>query len=205
MKNTINATEVRKNWGQFNDDVIRSGPRFVKRNRDEWAALNANHLKIILNPFYFEAEIYTEDDGTTTISLKDFDLAENAETEELAMESLTEEVIEYAEEYHKNFEMYYNSPNRRRHFPYVVKVLSQDNKENVKELIKYRYAKENTDDFSEEILSDLIQEGYEDLEMLEEFKRRKKLIRSSVNRLIEEAQNQKSYESMDEMFDDKDN
>lgn len=31
----LNATDVRKNWSQFNDDVVRVGPQFVKRNRDK--------------------------------------------------------------------------------------------------------------------------------------------------------------------------
>lgn len=137
MQKILQATELRKNWSQFNDDVIRSGPRFVKRNRDEWAALNADHLKTILSHFDFEAEIYTEEDGSVTISLKDFDLAENAETEELALGFLTEELIEY----HENFEMYYNSPNRQPHFQYILKVLTQDTKESVRELITYQDGK----------------------------------------------------------------
>lgn len=47
--------------------------------------------------------------------------------------------------------------------------------------------KDHSDDYSEEILSDLLQEGYDKSEILEEFKRRKKKIRPSINRLIEET------------------
>lgn len=64
--------------------------------------------------------------------------------------------------------------------------------------------KGHSDDFSEEILSDLIQEGYDKSEILQEFKKRKKLIRPSINRLVEETLEEKSYTSLDEMLDDTD-
>ena len=62
--------------------------------------------------------------------------------------------------------------------------------------------KDHSDDYSEEILSGLPQEGYDKSEILEEFKRRKKKIRPSINRLIEETLEKKSYASLDEMLDD---
>ncbi|WP_082103647.1 hypothetical protein [Salinicoccus halodurans] len=34
--------------------------------------------------------------------------------------------------------MYFNSPNRQPHFPYILKILSRDSKEGVKSLIRYR-------------------------------------------------------------------
>lgn len=138
MQKTLNATDVRKDWSRFNDDVIRSGPRFVKRNRDEWAALNTEHLESILESFSLEVELYTEDDESITASLSGFDLVENGETESEALDLLTEELIDYAEEYQNDFNMYFNSPNRRSHFPYILKVLSQDSKEGVKSLIRCR-------------------------------------------------------------------
>lgn len=141
MQKTLNATDVRKEWSRFNDEVIRYGPRFVKRNRDEWAALNTDHLDSILEAFDFEAELYTENDGSVTASLSGLDLVENGQTKSEALDFLTEELMDYAEEYQGNFNMYFNSPNRRSHFPYILKVLSQDTKEGVKSLIQCRPGK----------------------------------------------------------------
>ncbi|WP_031545353.1 hypothetical protein [Salinicoccus luteus] len=141
MQKTLKATEVRKQWSRFNDEVIRSGPRFVRRNRDEWAALNIGHLETILENFILEVELFIEEDNSVTASFADFDLVENGGTEEEALDFLTDELIEYAEEYQNNFNMYFNSPNRRPHFPYVLKVLSQDTKEEVKSLIRCRAGK----------------------------------------------------------------
>lgn len=136
MQGTLNATDVRRHWGQFNDDIVREGPRFVKRNRDEWAALSSEHLKVVLSTFSFEAEIVQEEDGSFTATLKGFDLVENGDTQEEALELLVEELIEYANEYQDNFKFYFQSPNRRNHFPYIMNVLVQDDTEGVKSLIR---------------------------------------------------------------------
>lgn len=136
MQGTLNATDVRRHWGQFNDDIVREGPRFVKRNRDSWAALSSEHLKAAFATFTFEAELLYEEDGSVTASLKGFDLVENGETEEEAIDLLTEELIEYANEYQDNFKTYFGSPNRHDQFPFIMNVLSQDDSEGVKSLIR---------------------------------------------------------------------
>src|SRR5690625_2501245 len=136
MQSVMNATDVRKNWGQFNDDVIRKGPQFVKRNRDEWAALSSEHLKAAFTNFRFHPTFHTEDDGTCTITIDEIDLVENGDTKEKALELMTEEIIEYANEYQENFNQYYHSPNRLPHFPYVLNVLAQEKKSDVRSLIE---------------------------------------------------------------------
>lgn len=136
MQGTLNATDVRRHWGQFNDDVVREGPRFVKRNRDEWVALSSEHLKAAFATFTFEAELFHEEDGTVTATLKNFDLVENGENEDEAIDLLAEELVEYAHEYQNNFKTYFQAPNRHDHFPYIMNVLAQDDTEGVKSLIR---------------------------------------------------------------------
>ena len=138
MPITLNATDVRNNWSQFNDDVIRNGPRFVKRNRDTWAAISFEHIKEIFSIFTLEAEFIHEEDGTVTATLKGFDFVENGENQKEALDLLIDELVDYAFEYQKNFNLYFNSPNRHAHFPYVMNVLSQDDKEGIKALIQCR-------------------------------------------------------------------
>lgn len=57
-------------------------------------------------------------------------------------------------------------------------------------------------DFSEEILADLIDEGYEGKELLEKFKVRKNLLEFAVEKMVEDTLNQKTYHSFEEMLDD---
>ena len=135
MLSTLSATDVRKNWGQFNDDVIRMGPRFVKRNRDEWAALSTEHLKAAFESFRFKANFIQEEDETVTVTLEGFDLAENSETQEEALDLITDSLMDYAEDYMNQFTIYFNSPNLKNHFPYLMNVMAQKDSDGVKELI----------------------------------------------------------------------
>ncbi|KIY20901.1 hypothetical protein [Mesobacillus subterraneus] len=58
----------------------------------------------------------------------------------LNFEQMTEDaalqLIEYAQDYYKDFPKYYNSPNRKGHLPYILHVLAQENLEGVKALIR---------------------------------------------------------------------
>ena len=132
---TINATDARKKWGQFNDDVVRKGPRFVKRSRDTWAALSVEHLEAALASITFKAILHHEEDSTVTATLDGFDIVENGDTKEEAIDLLADELMEYANEYQDNFNLYFHSPNRRDHFPYIMHVLAQEDIEEVKRLI----------------------------------------------------------------------
>lgn len=134
VKKTLNATDVRKHWEQFNDDIIKDGPRFVKSNRDTWAALSSDHLKVAFSHFSFAINYLQEEDGTVTATLDDFGLVENGDNKEV-LDLIVDELIEYANEYYENFNLYFNSSNRRDHFPYIMNVLAQDNNDDVKGLI----------------------------------------------------------------------
>lgn len=135
MQATRNATDVRNNWGQFNDDVVRKGPQFVKRNRDHWAALSKEQLHAAFSSFRFTANVLEEDDGSVTLSIPDLGIVAWGGTQNEGLEELSDFLIDYAEEYVKEFELYSKSPNRRDHFPYIMNVLIQDNIEEVKDLI----------------------------------------------------------------------
>lgn len=137
MHTTLSATDVRKNWSQFNDDIIREGPRFVRRNRDEWAALSSDHLKVAFDHLQISATNYQEEDGTFTMSLNDMDIAENADTVEGVLDLIADSLIDYAQEYMDSFSQYFNSPNRKIHLPFVLKVIAQPDYETVKSLIRY--------------------------------------------------------------------
>ena len=131
----LNATDVRKNWGQFNDDVVREGPKFVKRNRDKWAALSSEHLKVAFSDYTFTIRYLQEEDGTITASLDKFDIVENGDTEKEVLDLVVDELIEYANEYQSHFNLYFDSPNRRDQFPYIMNVLAQDSNDDVKGLV----------------------------------------------------------------------
>ena len=72
----------------------------------------------------FRVTVCTEDDGTVTLSMDDMDLVINAPSKEAASEALCRDMVEYAEEYRKEFVVYSAAPNRAAHTPLVEEILA---------------------------------------------------------------------------------
>ena len=135
MQEVINATDVRKEWGSFIDNVVRFKPAVVKRNRDYLAAISLEHFELVLTHYRFTLEYEKEADGSFSGSLKELDLLANADSLEALKTEIIEELVEYAHEYMNEFEKYFNAPNRKHHFPYVMRVVIQKDKEVIRGLI----------------------------------------------------------------------
>lgn len=138
MKMVLKASDVRKEWSKFIDEVKWVKPALVKRNRDIIAVLSFDLLEFILREYKLTVEINQEEDGSYTGILNEMDLMANAiDMESLELE-LARELLEYSEEYMNEFVLYYNSPNRKNHFPYVYRViLASDDIEKVKKLFSF--------------------------------------------------------------------
>lgn len=126
---TVNATEVRKHWSTSLDTVSRTKPLFVKRTRDTFMLSDLKTLQNILSAYEFNAHIFTEDDGSYTISLEELDLLENAETKEDAIAAMKLTIYEYATDFYNEFDLWSSAPNRKSHVPYVLKALLCNNPE----------------------------------------------------------------------------
>ncbi len=137
----INATDVRKDWGRFIDSVVRNKPKFIKRSRDYIFAASTDMLNEMLKEYTLTATVYEEENGTITAELEEIDIAANGSTEEEALDILTSDLQEYAEEYYNEFEYWYNAPNRKAHLPYVLKVLLQEETKDILSMIKCQAGK----------------------------------------------------------------
>jgi len=127
-KKTIfaSATDVRKDWSRFFDKAVREKPVFIKRIRDHAVLVDLQFLSLLLEPYTFSCEKYTEEDGSVTLSSDVLDLVENAPTEEEAVTAMAKGVLEYAEDFYENYDDWSSAPNRKRHVPYVFKALVLD-------------------------------------------------------------------------------
>ena len=137
----INATDVRKDWGRFIDSVVRNKPKFIKRSRDYIFAASIDMLNEMLKEYTLTATVYEEENGTITAELEEIDIAANGSTEEEALDILTSDLQEYAEEYYNEFEYWYSAPNRKAHLPYVLKVLLQEETKDILSMIKCQAGK----------------------------------------------------------------
>ena len=120
---TINATQVRKSWSEVVDSVVREKPAFIKRTRDCMMLSEVGLIEKMLELYVFNAELFTEDDGSVTISLNEIDLVENGLNQRDAINKLAFGILEYAQDYYNDFTYWYSAPNRKAHLPYVMKAL----------------------------------------------------------------------------------
>lgn len=145
MNQPLNATDVRKHWSEFIDSVVRHKPAQVKRNRDILTVLSMDQLEALLESLKIKICIVQEKDGSFTGTIDNLDLAANESSIEQLKQTLLQDLVEYASEYMENFDMYFKSPNRKAHFPYVYKVNTLvDSTEQLKEEVEiYQGVKNN--------------------------------------------------------------
>ena len=138
MINTINSTDVRRDWSNVIDSVIRVRPAFIKRTRDELFLTNIDVLLSLLEAYEFIAAKYVEEDGSVTLSLDAIDLVENAKTESEAILRLSISILEYANDYYHDFS-YWSRGNRASHIPYVLKAIILRDPQKIGESIVCRH------------------------------------------------------------------
>lgn len=138
---TMNATEVRKNWSEVSDTVIRTRPQFIKRTRDYMLLSNLEFLENLLSAYTFTADKFIEEDGSVTLSLRELDLVENASTLKEVKNQLAQSILEYATEFYDEFALFSSAPNRKSHIPYVFKALIIDDIQKIEECIQCQAGK----------------------------------------------------------------
>lgn len=132
---TLSASEVRSNFSEFIDTVVRKNPVAFSRRRDNLIALSQEQLDALLNNCQFNVRFFNEEDRSITASLEEIDLIANSNSREEVLLELAEQLQNYAEDYFHDFQLFYGSPNRRHHFPYVLRVAIQDNIEGIRSLL----------------------------------------------------------------------
>lgn len=127
MQTILNATDVRANFGGFIDTIVREKPQAIKRNRDVIMAFSKQQLRELLSIYELTFEYEQDEDGRYAGSIEQIeDIVADGETLEELRDELARHLVEYSLEYDNNYAQYYNTPNRRKHAPYVLRVLLED-------------------------------------------------------------------------------
>lgn len=132
---TINATDARRDWSAVMETVVREKPQFIKRTRDYMVLADVKLMESLLAAYRFTAEKFAEDDGSVTLSLCEIDLVENGKTESEARHFMGKAILDYAEDYYKDYKVWSIAPNRKDHIPYVLKALILDDPCKIGEMI----------------------------------------------------------------------
>ena len=136
LMHPLQATQVRANLGEFIDTVVREKPMAVKRNRDVIVAASIGHWRLLLSSYQLTIDLEQDEDGrfAGTIEEIPFIVADGQTIEELRME-LARKLMEYAEQYEDEHHRYFNAPNTRSNFPFVLRVLLEDDIKSVAGLL----------------------------------------------------------------------
>ncbi len=129
----VNATDMRKDFGGYIDKIIRTKPIFVKRSRDYFMGISLEMAKELVEDVIFHIDEYIEADGTITLSLEGFDLVVNGESKKEAINSLIQDLREYALEYYQDIEFWSSDINRRKQIKSILKVLLIEDDNELKE------------------------------------------------------------------------
>lgn len=131
---SVNATDVRKNWSTYLDNV-RNKPVFIKRTHDFSALMDIKSLKLALSYVPITYSKVTDKDGSIVISSNDMDIISTGKNAKEALSNFTNDLIEYAQEFYDEFEFWSSAPNRAKHIPMILKILTADNSQEVEDML----------------------------------------------------------------------
>ncbi|MGI6450583.1 MAG: exoribonuclease R [Desulfitobacteriia bacterium] len=137
MLSELQFTEARNQFSTLYDSVFNSfNPAIVKRKQTEQVAmLRVDLLKMVLEDYKLNPEVIQEDDGSITLALDSLDIYANNSTLDLAIKDLIEELKIYAQDYLDRSQLFFHAPNRKPHFPYILRILLCDNDEEIRTLL----------------------------------------------------------------------
>lgn len=137
MLTEIKFTEARNQLSSLYDSVFNTyTPAIIKRKQsEEVAVMRVDLLKGLLSNYNFDLAALSESDGSITLSLDCVELYANADNLEQAMSELVDDLKSYATEFIERSQLFFNAPNRREHFPYLLRVLLCENDTEIRRLL----------------------------------------------------------------------
>lgn len=134
----LNITDARKKLSNLFDQVYNAyQPIIIKRKQTEnILVLRADLQKALLSQFSLKPKILYEEDGSITLSLDSLDIYVNGENLNDAVDQLINELKIYAQDYVQRSQLFLNAPNRRSHFPYILRILLTENDQELRYLLE---------------------------------------------------------------------
>jgi len=131
-------SEARREFSAIYDSIYNAlKPAVIRRGRgEEILLLRKDIFRTVLEMFPLKAELLEEEDGSVTLALDRLDIAVNAPSLQQAVEEIVQELKIYARDYLDRAQLFLNAPNRRPHFPYVLRIALCDSDEEIKALIE---------------------------------------------------------------------
>jgi PHD/YefM family antitoxin component YafN of YafNO toxin-antitoxin module len=128
MLSELQFTEARNQFSSLFDSVFNSfNPTIVKRKQtEEVAMLRLDLLKMVLENYKLNPEVIEENDGSVTLALDCLEIYANNSTFDLAVKDLLDDLKIYARDFMERSQLFLHAPNRKCHFPYILRILLCD-------------------------------------------------------------------------------
>lgn len=139
MLDELQFTEARKDLSTLYNEVFNNyKPMIIRRKQaEEVLVLRTDLQKMLLSNYTIKPEILHEDDGSVTLALDQLEMYANGKTIEEATKELVEDLKNYAQDYINRSQLFLNAPNRRSHFPYVLRILLCENDKEIRDLLEF--------------------------------------------------------------------
>lgn len=102
----VESEEVSKSFDEYFDSVSGGKPLFIKHGEKYAVALELGLMKQLVDDVTFNIEEFTEDDGSITLSLVDFDTVVNGKTKDEATKLLIKDLRGYVQDYFEEPEVW---------------------------------------------------------------------------------------------------
>ena len=138
MLSELNLTDARKEFSSLYDQVFNLfKPTIIKRKKsEEIMLLRVDQQKMLLAYYSLKPVIITENDGSITLALDNLEIYSNGSSLEEAIKDLIDDLKIYALDYLEHSQLFLNAPNRKSHFPYVLRVLLSDSDDEIRDLLE---------------------------------------------------------------------
>ncbi len=139
-----NLTTARQGFSElYTETFAQCRPSIIKRNKgEEILLIRADLQKMMLSAYTIKVKILNENDGSVTVTTEPLELWSNACDENTAMDELIKDLKMYADDYLSRAHYFLQSPNRKEHFPYVLRIAMCHSDEEIKEALEVTYASE---------------------------------------------------------------
>ncbi|MCL6448377.1 MAG: exoribonuclease R [Armatimonadetes bacterium] len=138
MLEELKFTEARGDFSTLYSRVFNHyRPVIIRRRQaEEVLVLRADLQKLLLEKYRLKPEVIREGDGSVTLALDELELYANGRTVEEAAQELVQDLKFYAQDYLERSQLFINAPNRRGHFPYILRVLLCGSDEEIRSLLE---------------------------------------------------------------------
>ena len=138
MLDELQFTDARKEFTSMYNEVFNSyKPVIIKRKQaEEVLVLRTDLQKMLLSNFTLKPEILHEEDGSVTLALDTLEMYVNGDTLDKAIIELVQDLKNYAQDFIDRSQLFLNAPNRKSHFPYVLRILLCENDEEIRSFLE---------------------------------------------------------------------